>query len=82
MRNDQRDDTDDSQALTGGDIAKYRALVARISLATCHQIDQKCAVLRQNTSASDMESVDGKPRAECLFHWQQRGELEAYSDAG
>ena len=23
----------------------------------------------------------GKPRAVCLFRWQQRGELEAYSDA-
>ena len=31
MTNDERDDANDSQALTGGDITKYRALVARIS---------------------------------------------------
>ena len=30
MTNDERDDANDSQALTGGDIAKYRAIVARI----------------------------------------------------
>ena len=31
ITNDERDDAIDSQALTGGDITKYRALVARIS---------------------------------------------------
>ena len=31
MINDERDDANDSQALTGGEITKYRALVARIS---------------------------------------------------
>ena len=31
MTNDEGDDAIDSQALTGGDITKYRALVARIS---------------------------------------------------
>ena len=31
MTEDERDDVNDSQALTGGDITKYRALLARIS---------------------------------------------------
>ena len=31
MTNDEGDDAIDSQALTGGDITKYRVLVARIS---------------------------------------------------
>ena len=41
-----------------------------------------------NPSVSDMEQVKRigrylfeKPRTECLFHWQQSGELVAYSDA-
>ena len=36
-----------------------------------------------NPSASDQEDwyLVGKPRAECLVHWQQSGEFEAYSDA-
>ena len=41
-----------------------------------------------NPSVSDMERVKRigrylveKPRAECLFHWQQSVELEAHSDA-
>ena len=49
----------------------------------------KYAVRGQNhSSASDFEWVKrirrylvGRPRSECLFHWQQRGELEVYSDA-
>ena len=38
MTNDERDDTNDSQALTAGDITEYTALVPRISF--CHKIDQ------------------------------------------
>ena len=41
-----------------------------------------------NPSASDLQRIKrigrylaGKPRAECLFHWQQSGELEACLDA-
>ena len=41
-----------------------------------------------NPSVSDMERVKrigrylvGKPRAQCLFHRQESGELETYSDA-
>ena len=31
MTNDERDDANDSQAPSGGDVTRYRALVARIS---------------------------------------------------
>ena len=62
---------------------------------TRHKVDQisslrqcKYVVRWQKKSVSDMERVKSigrylvkKPRAECLFHWQQSGELEAYSDA-
>ena len=92
MTNDERDDVNDSQALTGGDITKYRALVARITYLSQDRPDPKFASVQvccamANPSVSDMELVKrigsylvGKPRAECLFHWQQRGGLEAYSD--
>ena len=83
----------DSEANTCGDITKYRALVARIIHLSEDRPDLKFAVLQlccsmANPSASDVERVKRigrylleKPRAECLLHWQQSGELEAYSDA-
>ena len=43
MTNDERDDANDSQALTGGDIMKYRALVARISYLSQDRPDLKSA---------------------------------------
>ena len=72
MTNDERDDTNDSQALTGGDITMYRALVAR----TSHKMDH-ISSLRQCKYAVR------KRIGRCLVgkHWQQSGELEAYSDA-
>ena len=81
----------DSQALTGGDNTKYRALVARISYLSQDRPDLKFAAMQvccamANPSVSDMERVKrigrylvGKPRAVRLFLWQQSGELEAYS---
>ena len=92
MTNDKRDDANDSQALTGGDITKYRALVARISYLSRDRPDLKCASMQvfcamASPSVSDLERVKRigrylvvKPRAECLFHWQQSGELEVCSD--
>ena len=86
------DDDNDSQALAGGDITKYRALVARISYLSQDQPDLKFASMRVRCAMSspfarDMEKVKrigrylaGKPRAVCLF-WQHRGELEACSVA-
>ena len=83
----------DSEALTRGDITKFRALVAHIIHLSPDRPELKFAVLQQccsmaNPSASDVERVQRigrylveKPRAECLLHWQQSGELEAYSDA-
>ena len=88
------DDAIDSQALTGGDIARYRALVARISYLSQDRLDLKFASMRvccamAKPSVRDMECVKrfgrylvGKPRAKCWFLWQQSGELEAFSDAG
>ena len=87
------DDAIDSQALTGGDITRYRALVARISYLSQDRPDLKFASMRvccamAKPSVRDMECVKrigrylvGKPRAKCWFLWQQRGDLEAYSDA-
>ena len=75
------------------DITKYRTFVARISNLSQDRSDLKVAAMQvccamANPSASDLERVKRigrylvvKPRAECLFHWQQSGELEAYSDA-
>ena len=87
------DDTSDSQALTGGDITRHRALVARIS---CLSQDLTSSLLRCKCAAQwpsqpalrDTERVKrigrylaGKPRARCWFRWQQSGELDVYSDA-
>ena len=92
MTNDERDDANDSQALTGGDITMYRALVARISDLSQDRPDLKFAAMQvccavANPSASDLERVKRigrylveNPRAECLFHWQQGGGFEAHSD--
>ena len=92
MTDDERDDTNGSQALTGGYITKYRAHVTRISYLSHDRPDLKFVAMQvccamANPSASDLERVKrigrylvGKPRAVCLFHWQQSGELEAYSD--
>ena len=87
------DDANDSQGLTGGDITRYRALVARISCLSQDRPDLKfasmevCCAMAQ-PSVRDMERVKrigrylaGKPRAKCWFRWQHSGELEAYSDA-
>ena len=88
------DDNDpDSQALTTGDITRYRALVVRISYLSQDRPDLKfasmqvcCAMAKQTTR--DIKSVKRigrylveKPKAKCWFRWQQSGELEAYSDA-
>ena len=82
------DDAIDSQALTGGDITRYRALVARISYFQ-DRPDLKFASMRAccamaKPSMRDMECVTkigrylvGKPRAKCWFRWQQSGDLEA-----
>ena len=87
------DDAIYSQALTGGDIARYRALVARISKLSQDRPDFKFASMRAccamaKPSMRDMECVKrigwylvGKPRAKCWFLQQQSGDLEAYSDA-
>ena len=83
----------DSQALTCGDITRYRALGARISYLSQDRPDLKFASMQvccamAKPTARDMERVKrigrylaGKPRARCWFGWQQSGELEAYSDA-
>ena len=86
-------DANDSQALTGGDITNYRALVTLISHLSQDRPDLKfaskqvyCAMA--SPSVRDMVRVKGirrhlagMPRGVCLFRWQQGGELEAYSDA-
>ena len=87
------DDANDSQALTGVDITKYRALVACMSYLSQDRPDLKFASMRvcfamAKPSVRYMERVKhigrylaGKPRAKCWFRWQQSDELEAYSDA-
>ena len=89
----QMADDNDSQALTGGDNTRCRALVARVSYLSQDRPDLKfdsmqvCCAMAKPT-LRDMERVKrigrylaGKPRARCWFRWQQSGELEAYSDA-
>ena len=73
------DDASDSQGLTGGDITRYRALVARISFLSQDRPDLKFAAMQvccamANPSVGDMECVKrigrylaGKPRAKCVF---------------
>ena len=87
------DDAMVSQALTGGAITRYRALVARISYLSQDIPDLQFASMRvccamAKPSMQDMECVKrigrcfvGKPRAKCWFGWQQSGDLKAYSDA-
>ena len=77
------DDAVDSQALTGGDITRYRGLVARISYLSQDRPDVKFASMRVRCAMSspfarDMEKVNrigrhlvGKPRAKCWFRWKQ-----------
>ena len=86
-------DAIDTKALTGGDITKYRALVARISYPSQGRPDLKFASMQAccamaNPSVRDMKRVKrigrylaGKQRAKCWFRWQQSGELEALSHA-
>ena len=87
------DDDNDSQALTGGNITRYRALVARISYLSQERPHlwfasmQVCCAMAKATMR-DMERVKrigfflvGKPKARCRFRWQQSGGLVAYSDA-
>ena len=86
-------DATDSQTLTGGDITRYRALVARISYLSQDRPDLKFSSMRvcsavAKPSMRDMACVKrigryfvGKPRAKCWFRWQQSGDLEAHSDA-
>ena len=86
------DDANDSQALTGGDVTRYRALVARISYLSQDRPDLKFASMRVSRamarpSMRDTECVKrigrylvGKRRDKCWFRWQQSGDLEAYSD--
>ena len=93
MTNDEHNDVNDSEALAGGDITKCRAPVARISYLSQDRPDLKFASMQvccamAHPSVSDLAQVKriGRylvvaPRAECLFRWQQHGELEAYSDA-
>ena len=86
------DDAIDSQALTGGDITRYRALVARISYLSQDRhlkfASMRVCCAMAKPSVRDMACVRrigrylvGKPRAECWFLWQQSGDLEAYSNA-
>ena len=87
------DDAHDSQALTSGDITRYRAHVARISYLSQDRPDLKFASMQvccamAKPSVRDVERVKrigrylaGKLRAKCWFRWQQSGELVAYSDA-
>ena len=91
LKNDEHDDVNNSQALTHGDITKYRALVARISYLSQDRPDLKFAAMQvccpmANPSASDLERVKRigryvvvKPRAEWKFTGSS--EFEAYSDA-
>ena len=87
------DDAIDSQALRGGDVTRYRALVARIRNLSQDRPDFKFAAVQvccamANPTVRDSERVKrigrflaGRPRAKCWFRWQQSGELEAYLDA-
>ena len=59
------DDAVDSQALTGGDTTRCRALLSQ-DRPDVRRVG-RCLV--------------GKPRAKCRFRWQQSGDLDAYSDA-
>ena len=85
-------DANDSQALTGGDITKYRALVTRISYLSQDRPDLKfaskqvcCAMA--SPSVRDMERVKGIRRHLAGMPFSMpvlvatEGELEAYSDA-
>ena len=82
------DDANDSQALTGGDITRYRAFVARISYLSQDRLDLKFASMQVCCAMTEKKGVKrigryfaGEPRAKCWFRWQQSGELEACSDA-
>ena len=59
---EERDDTNDSQSLSGGDITKYRALVERMSYLSQDRPDFKFAAMKvccamANPSAPDLERI-------------------------
>ena len=64
MTNDERDDANESQALAGGDITKYRANVAGTRYLTQDRPDLKCATLQvcamSIPSVSDLERFKRK----------------------
>ena len=85
------DDDNDSKALTGGDITRYRALVARISYllqdrpALKFASMQVCCAMAKPTTR-DMERVKrigrylvGKPRARC---WPTTRDMERVKRIG
>ena len=77
------DDADDTQARTGGDTTRYKALVARISYLSQDRPDLKFASMQvccamASPSVPDMERLKRigrylaeKPRAVCLCRWQK-----------
>ena len=70
MTNDELGDANDIQALTGGDIMKYRALVARISYLSQERPDLKFAAMQvccamANPSASAGNRVVKYSDADC-----------------
>ena len=87
------DDANDGQALTGGDITRYRALVSRISYLSQDRPGLKftsmqvcCAMAKPSLRDTERAKRSGryfagKPREKCWFRWKQSGELEAYPDA-
>ena len=75
MINDERDDTNDSQALTGGDITRYSALVARISYLSQDRPDLKFAAMQvccamASPSVSDLERSRGSEGSSWGSHEQ------------
>ena len=87
------DGGNDSEALTGGDLTKNRALVALVSNLSKDRPDLKfpsmqawCAMANPTVRDSEHVKRIGRhlaalPRAKCWFRWQRSGDLEAYSDA-
>ena len=62
MTTDERDDTNDSQAPTGGDIMKYRALVARISYLSQDRPDLTFAAMQVCCAMANPSASGGERR--------------------
>ena len=74
--------------LSGGMVTRHRAVAALVTRSARHESSQRCGFavpLRIHPVMERLERVgcllSGKQLVQCLFHWQQGADVQAYWDA-